>query len=68
MHLTRPLANCHSRQIFGLIACLERFLADADDRGNNFLVGLLEKQHTRLKGLLDRHVVSGIIPCFLMWD
>lgn len=43
-------------QIFGLIACLERFLADADDRGNNFLVGLLEKQHTRLKGLLDRHV------------
>ncbi|KAK0478326.1 exocyst complex component Sec3-domain-containing protein [Armillaria novae-zelandiae] len=43
-------------QIFGLIACLERFLADADDRGNNFFVGLLEKQHTRLKGLLDRHV------------
>ncbi|KAK0198289.1 exocyst complex component Sec3-domain-containing protein [Armillaria mellea] len=24
--------------------------------GNNFFVGLLEKQHTRLKGLLDRHV------------
>ncbi|KAG7450696.1 uncharacterized protein BT62DRAFT_927969 [Guyanagaster necrorhizus] len=43
-------------QIFGLIACLERFLAVADDRGNNFFVGLLEKQHTRLKGLLDRHV------------
>ncbi|KAK0464997.1 exocyst complex component Sec3-domain-containing protein [Desarmillaria tabescens] len=47
-------------QIFGLIACLERFLADADDRGNNFFIGLLEKQHTRLKGLLERHVSEQI--------
>lgn len=43
-------------QIIGIIACLERFQADAEERGNAFLLNLLEKQHTRLKGLFDRHV------------
>lgn len=42
----------------GIIAALERFLVDADERGNAFLVNLLEKQHTRLKTLFDRHIVS----------
>lgn len=46
------------RQIIGLLGCLERFLADADERGNAFLMNVLEKQHMRLKGLFDRHVVS----------
>lgn len=38
--------------------CLERFLTDAEERGNSFLINVLEKQHTRLKSLLDRRVVS----------
>lgn len=54
--------NCYfsSSQLVGFIACLERFLADADERGNAFLLHMLEKQHTRLKGLFDRHVVRAI--------
>ncbi|TFK56552.1 hypothetical protein OE88DRAFT_1649908 [Heliocybe sulcata] len=45
-----------SIQIIGIIASLERFQAEAEERGNAFLLNLLEKQHTRLKGLFDRHV------------
>lgn len=48
---------CH-RQIIGILACLERFLVDADETGNAFMLHLLEKQRMRLKGLFDRHVVS----------
>ncbi|KAI0068299.1 exocyst complex component sec3 subunit [Artomyces pyxidatus] len=47
-------------QIIGITACLERFLADADERGNAFLLNFLDKQHTRLKALFDRHVTSQI--------
>ncbi|KZT30718.1 hypothetical protein NEOLEDRAFT_1126325 [Neolentinus lepideus HHB14362 ss-1] len=43
-------------QIIGIIATLERFQAEAEERGNAFLLNLLEKQHARLKGLFDRHV------------
>ncbi|KAH7930560.1 hypothetical protein BV22DRAFT_1101736 [Leucogyrophana mollusca] len=43
-------------QIVGVILCLERFLADADERGNAFFLQMLEKQHTRLKGSFDRHI------------
>ncbi|KAF7301154.1 Sec3-PIP2-bind domain-containing protein [Mycena indigotica] len=43
-------------QIVGLIVSLERFIAEADDRGNLFLLNALGKQHTRLKGLFDRHI------------
>ncbi|OBZ79929.1 Exocyst complex component 1 [Grifola frondosa] len=43
-------------QIVGMIACLERFLTDAEERGNAFLLSLLEKQHVRLKGLFERRV------------
>lgn len=55
-------ASAHSikvcyRQIIGILATLERFLADADERGSAFLVNFLDKQHTRLKGLFERHVV-----------
>lgn len=45
-------------QIIGVIAALERFLADADDRGNTFLTSVLGKQHTRLGALFERHIVS----------
>ncbi|THV06009.1 exocyst complex component sec3 subunit [Dendrothele bispora CBS 962.96] len=43
-------------QIVGLIASLERFLADADEGSNNILLDALGRQHTRLKGLFDRHI------------
>ena len=48
------------RHIIGMIVCLERFLADAEERGNAFFIGLLEKQHVRLKGLFERRVVSAV--------
>ena len=48
------------RQLVGVIACLERFLAEADERGNTFFLQILEKQHLRLKGAFDRHTVSGL--------
>jgi hypothetical protein len=51
-------------QIVGLVASLERFLADAEERSNMFFQNLLEKQHGRLKGLFERHVVS--IHCFVV--
>ncbi|KAI9461762.1 exocyst complex component Sec3-domain-containing protein [Boletus coccyginus] len=45
-----------SLQLVGVIACLECFLAEADERGNTFFVQILEKQHLRLKGVFDRHI------------
>ena len=44
-----------------MIVCLEKFMIDANDKGNGFLLGMLSKQHTRLKGLFDRHVVGILI-------
>ena len=44
-----------------MIACLERFMVDADERGNTFVQGVLDKQHTRLKARFDRHVVSLVL-------
>ncbi|KAJ7932567.1 exocyst complex component sec3 subunit [Mycena leptocephala] len=43
-------------QVVGLLACIERFTAEADERGNMFLLNALGKQHMRLKGLFDRHI------------
>ena len=37
---------------------VERFVADAEERGQQFMVSILSKQQQRLKGLFDRHVVS----------
>lgn len=51
-------AEIEDRQVVGVIACLERFLADADERGSSFFLQILEKQHLRLKGVFDRHIVS----------
>ncbi|CCM03119.1 uncharacterized protein FIBRA_05240 [Fibroporia radiculosa] len=42
--------------IVGIIAALERFLSDAEERGNGFLLNLLERQHVRLKGVFERRV------------
>ncbi|KAG1784128.1 exocyst complex component Sec3-domain-containing protein [Suillus placidus] len=43
-------------QVVGVTVCLERFVADADERDNAFFLQMLEKQHTRLKGSFDRHI------------
>ncbi|GBE77755.1 hypothetical protein SCP_0106370 [Sparassis crispa] len=43
-------------QIIGMIVSLERFLVDAEERGNTFLLNLLEKQHTRLKAIFSGRV------------
>ena len=40
-----------------MIACVERFLTDAEERGNAFFLEVLEKQHTRMKGIYERRVV-----------
>ena len=40
-----------------MIVCVERFLTEAEERGNAFFLSLLEKQHVRLKGLFERQVV-----------
>ncbi|KAF8913023.1 exocyst complex component Sec3-domain-containing protein [Gymnopilus junonius] len=45
-----------SMEIVGILAFLERFLTEAEEKGNPFLLGLLEKQHTRLKIVFDRHI------------
>ncbi|GJE97072.1 exocyst complex component Sec3-domain-containing protein [Phanerochaete sordida] len=45
-------------QIVGMIVCVERFLTEAEERGNAFFLGLLEKQHVRLKGLFERQVAD----------
>jgi hypothetical protein len=58
----------HSRQIIGILATLERFLADADERGAAFVINFLDKQHTRLKGLFERHVVCRTFSCFMNGD
>lgn len=52
------LALTFFREVIGVIAVLERFLMDAEDIGNQFLLTALSKQHTRLVGIFDRHVVS----------
>ncbi|EGN91691.1 hypothetical protein SERLA73DRAFT_67000 [Serpula lacrymans var. lacrymans S7.3] len=53
--LDTTLAN-DALQIIGVLVCLERFLADADERDSAFLLQILEKLHGRLKGSFDRHV------------
>ena len=46
-----------------MIAALEKFLSEAEERGTTFFLNLLEKQHVRLKGIYERHVVCTIFTC-----
>jgi exocyst complex component 1 len=62
------IKSLFSRQIIGILATLERFLADADERGAAFLINFLDKQHTRLKGLFERHVVCRTFAGFMNGD
>ncbi|KAK7059116.1 hypothetical protein VNI00_001741 [Paramarasmius palmivorus] len=45
-----------SMQVVGLIATIERFIAESEDRNNDFLLNVLSKHQTRLKTLFDRHI------------
>ncbi|KAI1789802.1 exocyst complex component Sec3-domain-containing protein [Ganoderma leucocontextum] len=45
-----------SLQVVGMLASLEKFQSEAEERGNTFLLSLLEKQHMRLKALFERRV------------
>ncbi|OJT02748.1 Exocyst complex component 1 [Trametes pubescens] len=47
-------------QVVGMLASLERFQSEAEDRGNTFLLTLLEKQHMRLKALFERRITDHI--------
>ncbi|KIY45788.1 hypothetical protein FISHEDRAFT_48677 [Fistulina hepatica ATCC 64428] len=47
-------------QLIGMLMVLERFMIDADERGQQFLQNLWGKQHMRLKVLYDRHVAEQI--------
>ncbi|KAG6889916.1 hypothetical protein C0992_003620 [Termitomyces sp. T32_za158] len=47
-------------EVVGILACLECFLVDAQERANQFFVAMLEKQHVRLKGIFERHVKKQI--------
>ncbi|PFH54821.1 hypothetical protein AMATHDRAFT_353 [Amanita thiersii Skay4041] len=45
-----------SMEIVGVLAVMERFITDAEERNNLYLQQLLGKQHARLKGVFDRHI------------
>ncbi|KAF8640686.1 hypothetical protein AX17_000342 [Amanita inopinata Kibby_2008] len=45
-----------SMEIVGMLAVLEQFMVDAEERNCQYLQQSLSKQHTRLKGIFDRHV------------
>lgn len=60
-----------AREIVGVLAFLERYMVEAEERGNPFIINLLEKQHSRLKVTFDRHVVSNgvvIVHCMYLTD
>ncbi len=50
--------NLSFSQIVGIIAAVERVIADADERVSQFFLRLLDKQLIRLRGSFERHVVS----------
>jgi hypothetical protein len=45
-------------EVVGMLAAVEQFMVDAEERNNLCLQQLLSKQHTKLKGIFDRHVAS----------
>jgi len=47
-------------QIVGMLASIERFMADLDERQNAFFLRTLERQHQRMKNRFDRHVQEQI--------
>ncbi|KAH9944208.1 exocyst complex component Sec3-domain-containing protein [Epithele typhae] len=45
-----------SWQVVGMLAALEKFQSEAEEKGNAFLLTVLEKQHMRLKAVFERRV------------
>ena len=56
--------NRGSSEAIGVLVTLERFMSEADENMNQFLNGFLNKQHTRLKGVFDRHIVHHLSISF----
>jgi exocyst complex component 1 len=48
-------------EVIGVIAVLERFKLESELRSNPFVRNLFSKQHTRLRAVFDRHVVSYVL-------
>lgn len=51
----------HISQVAGLLASLERSVTDAEVKGNVFFVTIAEKQHQRLKSVLERFIVRNVV-------
>ncbi|KAL4241693.1 SEC3 family protein [Abortiporus biennis] len=47
-------------ELVGVIGGLERFLTEAEERGNTFFYNILEKQHGRLRSLFDRRMNENV--------
>lgn len=45
-------------EIIGIIGTIERAIENAEQKNNPFFVNLLDKQHTRLKSMFDRHIAE----------
>ena len=43
-----------------MLASIERFMAELDERQNSFFLRLLDKQHLRMKNRFERHVMEQI--------
>ena len=46
-----------------MLASLEKFQSEAEERGNAFLLTALEKHHMRLKAMFERQVVRILVAC-----
>lgn len=44
-----------------MLGTVERAIENAEQRNNSFFLNLLDKQHTRLKTMFDRYIVSFLL-------
>jgi exocyst complex component 1 len=57
VQLIMSLLTSTDSQVVGTLVALESAINEAEDRGNPSWTKMLHKQHQRVKGLYDRHVV-----------
>ena len=62
----RLLINLLFGQIVGIVATIEQFLVQAEDRNNKFVQRFLSKQHQRMMALYNRHVVRSSFTTFIL--
>jgi hypothetical protein len=55
-------------QLVGIIAYVERFMMEAEDRGNMAFHRLLQKQHQRMMGLHKKQLVGVSLSVSLFND